>query len=300
MDKNKKNLENQTNKEKSKATLIYVILLIIGSGFLLYPTLSNYYNSFHQSKAISNYIESISNVDEDTIEKFLEEAYDYNNELKNKNSSRWKPTPKEHQKYLSTLAISDTGVIGYIEIPKINVELPIYHTVADDILQVAVGHVEGSSLPVGGESTHAVLSGHRGLPSAKLFTDLDKMEVGDVFYIRVLNEVLTYEVDQILIVEPNDISALEIEKKCDYCTLITCTPYGVNTHRMLVRGHRTETTKQQKLNIMADAVQIKPIMIAPIIGVPICFIYVIYLIIKPKKNKDEDDDEDDIDDFWGK
>ena len=176
--------------------------------------------------------------------------------------------------------------MGYIEIPKINCSLPIYHGTNEAILQVAVGHIEGTSLPVGGESTHCVLSGHRGLPSAKLFTNLDQMEVGDIFMLRVLDEVLTYEVDQILIVEPQETGALQIEEGKDYCTLVTCTPYGVNTHRLLVRGHRIENIEEAKtVRVTADAIQIEPLLVAPAVALPMLIVLLVVLLIKTRKKK---------------
>lgn len=268
--------------KKHLTTIIYVIFLLIGAILLLYPSVSNYYNSFHQSKAIATYVENLENIDEAEQQEMWDAANEYNISLINK-ASRWLPTPEETEYYNSLLDISDTGVLGYIEIPKIKVSLPIYHGCSDDVLQVAVGHVEGSSLPIGGASTHSVLSGHRGLPSAKLFTDLDELEEGDTFFIRVFNETLTYEIDQILIVKPDEIDALAIEKDKDYCTLITCTPYGVNSHRMLVRGHRIETKSTSVLKIVSEATQIDPLVIAPMIGIPICFVVIVILLFKPKR-----------------
>ncbi len=268
--------------EKKDGVLLYILLLLIGTCFLLYPSLSNYYNSFHQSKAISEYIEIASNVDEELQEKLFTEARNYNKTLLT-NNTRWKMKESEREIYNQLLAVSDSNVMGYIEIPKISVSLPIYHGTSEEVLQVAVGHIEGSSLPVGGMGTHCVLSGHRGLPSAKLFSDLDKIEEGDVFYIRVLNEVLTYEVDQILIVLPNEMDSLRIDKEQDYCTLVTCTPYGVNTHRMLVRGKRIETVNMKSLTISSEALQIEPRMVMPFIALPLCIFYVIILLLKPRR-----------------
>ena len=204
-------------------------------------------------------------------------------------------TEEEREKYDGLLNISDNGIIGHIEIPIINCSLPIYHGTDEAVLQIAVGHIEGTSLPVGGESTHCVLSGHRGLPSAKLFTDLDKLTEGDIFFIRVLDVILTYEVDRILIVEPYQIDSLEIEKEKDYCTLVTCTPYGINTHRLLVRGHRIENIEEAEIaRVTADAIQIDPLLVAPIVAIPILIFLVILLMTKHPNNKYEGDiDEDD-------
>ena len=270
------------NKNKRKEMWIYVALILIGAAFLLYPSFSNYYNSFHQSKAISEYVQIAEQIDEEEQERIFAEAKNYNKTLLT-NNTRWKMKEEEREVYNSLLNITDTGIMGYIEIPKIGVSLPIYHGTSKNVLQVAVGHVEGSSLPVGGEGTHTVLSGHRGLPSAKIFSDLDKIEEGDVFYIRVLNEVLTYEVDQILIVLPEEMDSLQIDPEKDYCTLVTCTPYGVNTHRMLVRGHRIETQNEKTLTITSEAFQIEPRIVMPFIAFSICIIYIIILIFRTRK-----------------
>ena len=194
-------------------------------------------------------------------------------------------TDEERAQYESLLNVSGNGIIGYIEIPSINCSLPIYHGTDEAILQIAVGHIEGTSLPVGGSGTHCVLSGHRGLPSARLFTDLDKMVIGDTFLMRVLDETLTYEVDQIRIVLPYELDALEIEEGKDYCTLVTCTPYGVNSHRLLVRGHRIENQEEaQAIRITADAMQIEPLLVAPIVAIPMLLILLVILLL-PKKSK---------------
>ena len=191
--------------------------------------------------------------------------------------------------------MSGNGIIGYIEIPSIGCSLPIYHGTDEAVLQIAVGHIAGTSLPVGGQGTHCALSGHRGLPSAKLFTDLDKMVDGDIFVLRVLDETLTYAVDRILIVEPYEMDALEIEAGKDYCTLVTCTPYGINTHRLLVRGHRIENIAQAKIvRVTADAVQIEPLIVAPIVAIPLLLLLLILLLLpgQPKKKHGGDPDDD--------
>ena len=196
-------------------------------------------------------------------------------------------TDEERAQYESLLNVSGNGIIGYIEIPSINCSLPIYHGTDEAILQIAVGHIEGTSLPVGGSGTHCVLSGHRGLPSARLFTDLDKMVIGDTFLMRVLDETLTYEVDQIRIVLPYELDDLEIEEGKDYCTLVTCTPYGINSHRLLVRGHRIENQEEvQASRITADAMQIEPLLVAPIVAIPMLLILLVILLL-PKKSKKE-------------
>ncbi len=187
--------------------------------------------------------------------------------------------------YENLLNIDGNGVMGYIEIPIIKVTLPISHGTSDEVLQNGVGHVEWSSLPVGGESTHCVLSSHRGLPSAKLFTNLDKLEPGDTFMLCILHEVLTYEVDQILIVEPKDTAALTITEGEDYCTLVTCTPYGINTHRLLVRGHRVENEEDAAaVHVTSDAVEIEPLIVAPLLAIPLLIIIIIILFAWDRQN----------------
>ncbi len=269
-------------KNGRASVILYIILLMVGTGLLLYPTLSNYYNTFHQSKAITQYAEITKELSAEEIEALTKDAKEYNKALITDNT-RWKMTDEERKVYNNILDISGTGVMGYIEIPKVNISLPIYHGTSNEILQIAVGHVEGSSFPIGGTGTHAVLSGHRGLPSAKLFTDLDKMEEGDCFYIKVLNDVLTYQIDQILIVEPNNMDSLEIDPTQDYCTLVTCTPYGVNSHRMLIRGKRIETIEEKNFIVSNEAIQIEPRIVMPFILAFLCIMYILFLIFKPKR-----------------
>lgn len=222
-------------KSNTIINILLVLILLAGLSLLLYPSVSDYWNSFHQSRAIVQYAEQVSLLDEDQYEELWTSATDYNASLLERaNSYILSDTQKEQ--YEELLNVSGIGVMGYIEIPSIDCSLPIYHGTEESVLQTAIGHLEWTSLPVGGESTHCVLSGHRGLPSAKLFTNLDKLVEGDVFMLRILDEVLTYEVDQILIVEPQETAELQIVEGQDYCTLVTCTPYGINTHRLLVRG----------------------------------------------------------------
>lgn len=229
--------------KKHLSTIILVLILLTGLSLVLYPTVSEYWNMYHQSRIIADYTDDVEEIDEEEYARMWQEAQEYNRELA-RDGNCWKMTEEQKQKYYSVLNVGGTGVMGYIEIPKIHCSLPVYHGADETILQVAVGHIEGSSLPVGGNSTHCVLSGHRGLPSAKLFTDLDQMEKGDIFLLRILNETLAYEVDQIKTVLPEEMDNLKIEEGEDFCTLVTCTPYGVNSHRLLVRGHRTEYTEE--------------------------------------------------------
>lgn len=271
--------------KKNLSSIILVLIFIIGLSLLLYPSFSDYWNSFHQSRAIASYAQSVTTIDDDQYEKMWAQAQEYNTTLAKK-QNRWVLSEKEYEEYEGLLNIGGTGIIGYIEIPNIKVSLPIYHGVDEAVLQIAVGHIEGSSLPVGGEGTHCVISGHRGLPSAKLFTNLDEMEEGDLFMMRVLDETLTYEVDQIRIVEPEDLSALEIEEGKDLCTLVTCTPYGINSHRLLVRGHRVENMESaNSIRVTADAMQIDPVMVAPVIAVPILLILLIWLLVHYRKRR---------------
>lgn len=272
-------------KKTSKfITILLVFLLLAGLSLLLYPTVSDYWNSLHQSRAIASYVKQVAEIDSDTYERLLEDARAYNRSLIGK-TGRFDMTDAERAKYESLLKVADNGIIGYIEIPSIQCSLPIYRGTDEAILQIAIGHIEGSSLPVGGSGTHCVLSGHRGLPSARLFTDLDEMAIGDTFLIRVLDETLTYEVDQIRIVLPNEVEDLEIEEGKDYCTLVTCTPYGINSHRLLVRGHRIEDRQEaQTIRVTADAMQIDPLIVTPIVAIPIVLLLLLLLLL-PKRSK---------------
>lgn len=276
----------QKKRAKSNASTIFLILvLIVGISLLLYPTVSDYWNSFHQSRAIASYADAVSEVDEVDYEKMWQEAQEYNESLLDK-SNRWILTEEEREHYNEILNVGGTGIVGYVEIPSINVSLPIYHGVDEGILQVAIGHIEGSSLPVGGAGTHCVISGHRGLPSAKLFTDIDKLVEGDLFMMRVLDETLTYEVDQIRIVEPSELQNLEIEADKDLCTLVTCTPYGINSHRLLVRGHRVENQKDaSSIRVTADAQQIDSRLVALIIAVVILIILFLWTMTHSRKQR---------------
>lgn len=283
-------------KKKSNyfITVILILTLLAGLSLLLYPSVSDYWNSFHQSQAISQYSEKVKNLDKEMRKKIWEDAQSYNQRMKGQNKD-YTLSEEEKAEYESMLNVDSNGIMGYVEIPKINCSLPIYHGTTASVLQTAIGHLEWTSLPVGGESTHCVLSGHRGLPSAKLFTNLDKLNEGDIFMLRVMDEVLTYEVDQILIVEPQQVEALRIVEGQDYCTLVTCTPYGINTHRLLVRGHRIENVKEaNKARVAADAIQIEPLIVAPAIATPMLLLLLVILLLprQRKKNHGGDDDED--------
>ena len=269
-------------KKSRASTVILIIVFLVGLSLLLYPSLSDYWNSFHQSRAIASYVESVSHLDQQKYDALLEEARAYNAALVD-HPTRYTLSEEEEEAYLSLLG-STGGAVGYVEIPAIKLTLPIYLGTSETVLQVGVGTMEGSSLPVGGESTHAVLTGHRGLPSATLFTDLDRLVQGDMFHIHILNETCTYEVDQILIVEPAEMDALEIVEGEDYCTLVTCTPYGVNSHRMLVRGHRIETPEDAVfVQVSPDALQMDPLFIAPFVAVPILLVLLLFLLFGGQK-----------------
>lgn len=269
---------------KRFSTIILILVFLVGLSLLLYPTVSNYWNSRRQSYAIANYVKDVAALNNDVYKQLWTDAQNYNKTLVG-GAGPHELTDEERAEYETQLNVSESGIIGYIEIQKIGCSLPIYHGTEDSVLQIAIGHIEGSSLPVGGESTHCVLSGHRGLPSAKLFTELDQLVEGDTFVIRVLDEILTYEVDQILIVLPYEVEALQIEEGKDYCTLVTCTPYGINSHRLLVRGHRVENAAEATtVRVTADAMQIEPMVVAPLVAVPMLLILLI-LLIKTRKSK---------------
>lgn len=272
---------------KNKLINIFLILaLVAGLSLLLYPTVSDYWNSLHASQAVASYDQAVKSMDEGKYDELLQRAGQYNRDLFLR-GSLFALTDEEREDYNSQLDIDGSGVMGYIEIPTIKVSLPIYHGTSDDVLQVAVGHLEWSSLPVGGESTHCVLSGHRGLPSAKLFTNLDQLTEGDLFVIRTLDEVLTYEVDRILIVLPSELQALAAEEGKDLCTLVTCTPYGVNSHRMLVRGHRVDN-QSEAVRLTADAIRVDPLLVAPIAAIPLLLALLLLLAAAPKKKSRDD------------
>ena len=273
--------------KKYLSTIILFLVLIIGLSLVLYPTFADWWNSFHQSKAVAGYVEQVSNMDDEKYQEIWSAAWEYNQSLIDRPNS-YLLSEEQQEEYQALLNIGGNGVMGYIEIPKLDVVLPIYHGTNEAILQVAIGHLDWTSLPVGGESSHCVVSGHRGLPSARLFTDLDKMEVGDTFMLRILDEVLTYEVDQIRIVEPHVTDDLLIVEGEDLVTMVTCTPYGINTHRMLVRGHRIETQEEKVVRrVTSDAIQIEPVIVAPFVAAPILFALLVVLMIPKSKRRKE-------------
>lgn len=270
--------------KKNRSSIILILIFLVGLSVMLYPTVSDYINQKNQSRAVASYSEEVENLSDVDYQAYFDAADDYNRRLAETPDAFYRP--EEVSGYTDTLDVSGTGIMGYITIPKIGVELPVYHGTSDGVLQVAAGHLEGSSLPVGGAGTHAVISAHRGLPSAKLFTNLDELEVGDTFTITVLDRVLTYEVDQISIVLPTETDLLQPVEGKDYVTLMTCTPYGINTHRLLVRGKRIENAENQKhIRVTADALRIEPIIVAPALAVPMLLVMLVVMLAVPHLRK---------------
>jgi sortase A len=263
--------------KRNSINIILLSLIFTGVGLILYPSLSNWYNMHLHAHVVMDYAEEVGAMDQETIDAIWNSAETYNRKVAEAGND-WMPDDEKIQRYLKELQFNSGGVMGYLFVQKINLSLPIYHTTAEEVIKKGAGHLTGTSLPVGGESTHSVLSSHRGLPTAMLFTDLDKLVIGDTFQLNILNRTLTYEVDQIRIVEPTDFSDLAIEEGQDYCTLLTCTPYGINSHRMLVRGHRTKT-KGSNAAVPSDAMQYEPVLIAPFFAAPILLLGLGWLFI---------------------
>lgn len=264
---------------KHKTVIFLTLGFLVGICILLYPAFSDFWNSKTQSRAITDYESVLDNLDENEYSAIFERAHAYNKALYETNYPLmdYKNVPG----YYDTLRITDNDMIGYLKIDRIGVELPIYHGTSDDVLNRGVGHLEGSSLPIGGENTHSIMSAHRGLPSSKLFTDLDRMEIGDTFQIIILDQVLTYQVDFIKVIEPTDVSDLQIIEGGDYCTLFTCTPYGINTHRLLVRGVRIETIKEKTIIYVSnEAFRIEPLLVTPAVAAPMLLVLLIHLLVK--------------------
>ena len=264
---------------KHKTVIFLTIGFLVGICVLLYPAFSDFWNSKTQSRAITDYESVLDNLDENDYNAIFERAHAYNKALYETNYPLidYKNVPG----YYDALRITDNDMIGYLKIDRIGVELPIYHGTSDDVLNRGVGHLEGSSLPIGGENTHSIMSAHRGLPSSKLFTDLDRMEIGDTFQIIILDQVLTYQVDFIKVIEPTDVSDLQIIEGGDYCTLFTCTPYGINTHRLLVRGVRIETIEEKPIIYVSnEAFRIEPLLVTPAVAAPMLLVLLIHLLVK--------------------
>ena len=280
--KNKK-VKKQKKKKNRASTLIIIIILIAGLSLMLYPTVSNKWNSYHQTRTLIRHAEAVAKLTPQECEKLRAAAVKYNESLRG-DGSRWHPTEEDRKLYNSLLVFDETEIISSIEIPKIKVSLPVFHGTGKNVLQTAIGHLEGSSLPVGGKGTHCVLSGHRGLPSARLFTDLDKLVEGDTFILYTLDETLTYEIDQIRVLEPTDLSTLTIDPDMDYCTIFTCTPYGINTHRLMLRGHRIEN-EGNGIMITAEALQVEELTVALVVGIPLLVIIFIIALFKDRKSQ---------------
>ena len=282
--------ENKKKKTKKKkngltSTILLVAIFLIGLCVLLYPTVSDFWNEKRQSQAIMNYDDLLVDLTPEDFSEQFRKAEEYNRKLK-LISFPFLGYSELDDEYYSTLDVNGNGMMGYITIEKIKIQLPIYHGTSDKVLNSAVGHLEGSSLPIGGESTHSVLSAHRGLPSAKLFTNLDKVVVGDIFTITILDRTFTYQVDQVLIVLPDEINELNVVNGEDYCTLVTCTPYGINTHRMLVRGTRIENIEEaKKVNVLTEAFQIDPLIVTPAVAIPMLGGLLVFLMVKSSKEK---------------
>ena len=274
--------------KKNKSTIILILVFFVGLSVMLYPTISDYVNQLHQTRAVANYAADVDKLSDADYTVYFEAADAFNAQIAADPDALY--FPDRFPSYESTLDVTGTGIMGYITIEKIGVELPIYHGTSDAVLQVAAGHLEGTSLPVGGASTHAVISAHRGLPSAKLFTNLDQLEVGDTFTITVLDRTLTYEVDNISIILPTETDSLKVAEGKDYITLMTCTPYGINTHRLLVRGRRITTPDKLKhIRVTSDAIKIEPILTAPIMALPLLLVLLFWLLFASRKRSSAKD-----------
>ena len=289
-------MDNTEKKKKLKrrrrlTNLLLLLIFLVGVGLIAYPTVSDYWNSFHQSRAIISYVEKVANLDTEKYDEIMNAAMEYNKDLARK-GNQWVLSDEETARYNEELNVDGTGNLGIISIPKLNLELPLYHGTSESVLQTSIGHIEGSSLPVGSPhlndddfddvafASHCLLSGHRGLPSARLFSDLNNMEVGDVFYLNIMDQTLTYQVTDIYVVLPNDSSKSMLEPGMDLCTLITCTPYGINTHRLLVRGRRIMNEKKiLDVRISSDAIKVDAIVVAPFIAAPVLLLLVIWALI---------------------
>ena len=297
----KNNAPKGGDKKKKKGhratNVILVLILLLGAAIAGYPAFSEYWNSMHQSRAIMSYAERVAELSNEEYEGVWNEALEYNRRL-SRRANQWIMSDEELDDYEKQLNVDGTGNMGFISIPKINVDLPIYHGTSDAVLQTSIGHIDGTSLPAGSVhpnpddyeevefGSHSVLSGHRGLPSAKLFSDLDAMEVGDVFYLTILDQTLTYQVDDITVILPEDSSSLVIFPGKDYCTLMTCTPYGINTHRLLVRGVRIPNDKELlEVRVTADALKIEPLYVVPFIAGPVLLLMILWVVIFAGRKK---------------
>lgn len=286
----------KTKKKKrvSFSTILLVVIMLAGMGIFLYPTISDWWNSMHATQAIAGYVDAVKGLSKEDKAKMLKAAKKYNDSRPN--GANFNLSEADYAEYEKILDLTGTGIMGYIQIPSIGVDLPIYHTVEESVLQIAVGHIPGSSFPIGGKRTHAVLSGHRGLPSAKLFSDLDQLKEGDIFTVTVLDRVVTYQADQIRIVLPEETDELAIEDGKDYCTLSTCTPYGINTHRILLRGHRIKNINGD-IAITAEATRIPNYIVIPAVGIPILFLMLVIMLIYYRRRGPRKTDEELLDEI---
>lgn len=272
-------------KKGNASTVLLILLLIMGLSLLLYPTVSEAWNTRYNRHAVSAYTDVVSTLDEKRYQELWDEAIAFN-ARRLESGLMFYLSAEEETQYQQILNLSGNGIMGYIEIPSLGNKFPIYHGTDESVLQVGIGHLEWSSLPVGGESTHCIVSGHRGLPSARLFTDLDQLQKGDTFLLHILDEILTYEVEQILIVLPSETDALRVEAGKDLCTLVTCTPYGVNSHRLLVRGHRIENAAQSiQVRVTADALRMEPLAVAAVLFFPILLLLLFIQSLVERKVK---------------
>jgi len=267
--------------KKKRTTIILLIVFFVGLSVLLYPSVSSFWNSKTQSEAIVDYEAMLEQYKPEDYTAIFQAAEEYNRTLAQLNDPLAEGSRLED--YHEVLNLGGTGMMGYLTVPKIRQELPVYHGTSEGVLSVAVGHLQGTSLPVGGAGTHTVVSAHRGLPTAVLFTHLERMEVGDTFYFTILDRTITYEVDQIRIVDPDDSSLLQIQEGKDYCTLLTCTPYGINTQRLLVRGHQIDASQTRSIYVANEAYRIEPLIVMPLVALPIIFVLLIYVTFAPVK-----------------
>lgn len=277
--------EKHKKKKRWIRTVLLILILFLGLSLLLYPTVANYINSLSFHKVIEDYKEKVAELDDDAYAEMLAAAHAYNSELAENTMYMSSLSKERSEVYNSLLDFLGTGVMGYIEIPKADIELPIYHGMSDAVLQSGVGHFEGSSLPVGGNTVHTLLSGHTGLPSCKLFTDIRKLNLGDTFTVHVLNEVLTYEVESIDTVLPEALEKLQIEQDKDICTLFTCTPYGVNTHRLVIRAHRIPTPEKSDSTVQDDAKEQTLLLSILIPALIVAFLVILFIILKRRRKK---------------
>ncbi len=278
-----------TEKKKKKkkngriSNWVLIGIMILGLAILGYPSFADWWNSYHQAQSIHNYVRAVTSMNTEDYDRLFAEADEFNAWLRTQ-SNRYVMSDEAKERYSRTLDVTGTGIMGYIDIPKVNISYPLYHGTNEEVLQIAIGHIEGTSLPVGGKGTHTALSGHRGLPSARLFTDIDQLVVGDTFMLQILDRTLTYEVDLVSVVLPEELQHLEIDPEQDYCTLVTCTPYGVNTHRLLVRGHRVENAAAE-VRVVADAIQIRAEYVAPLVMIPMLTVMLVILLIRTGNKK---------------